>query len=323
MGLQLRSLHWLVVIALACAPSAVVFADDDGEDEKPIRKNSWFSSERSNDELAIDLTHPVGKLFTVAGDIEQRPMQGNLPDAGAQTTTDGIVTTSYPFVLNNGKSIILRASIPIKLDQPTYVADSGEYIEWRIRQVADTLERDGHFFTVHDHMYDISYDIAYGGVSDSGFISMYGIAGVFPTSQDGSVERDQYLLGPEVAFGQVRDWGVYGVWAQHLTNVADVTRKDNEFDSNLTHLKFFFAWGLGNGWQIISNPVITYDWEAADDNQLYLPLGAGVSKTFRLGRMPWKMDLEIQNYIESPEAFGPEWLFSFRLTPVFQDLAWK
>ena len=26
-----------------------------------------------------------------------------------------------------------------------------------------------------------------------------GVAGVFPTSQDGSIERDQYLLGPELA----------------------------------------------------------------------------------------------------------------------------
>ena len=44
----------------------------------------------------------------------------------------------------------------------------------------------------------LQYDIAWGGVSDSGFISMYGIAGVFPTSQDGSVERDQYLLGLDI-----------------------------------------------------------------------------------------------------------------------------
>jgi hypothetical protein len=75
-------------------------------------------------------------------------------------------------------------------------------------------------------------------------------------------------------------------------------------------------WRLGNGWQIISNPVIEYDWEGAADNKMLLPLGGGVSKTTRIGKMPMKMDFEIYNYIESPDAFGPDWQMSLTLTPV-------
>ncbi len=50
----------------------------------------------------------------------------------------------------------------------------------------------------------------------------------------------------------------------------------------MTSLKIFFAYGLGNGWQVFSNPVIEYDWEGDSDNQLFVPLGAGVSKTTRI-----------------------------------------
>jgi hypothetical protein len=65
-------------------------------------------------------------------------------------------------------------------------------------------------------------------------------------------------LGPEVAFGKIADWGVVGAWVTHLTDVLG----DSLVSTNVTSAKIFFAYGLGNGWQIISNPEISYDWEA-------------------------------------------------------------
>ena len=97
--------------------------------------------------------------------------------------------------------------------------------------------------------------------------------------------------------------------------MVDVTGGDGGYNTNTSTLEVFFAWGLGNGWQIISYPVIEYDWEAASGNHLALPLGGGVSKTVRLGRVPMKMNLELYGYLESPEAFGPEWMLRFSLAP--------
>ena len=135
---------------------------------------------------------------------------------------------------------------------------------------------------------------------------------------DRRVERDQYLLGPEFAIGKVSDWGTYGVWLKHWVDVADVSGRDVKWSTNESYLKFFFAYGLGNGWNIIANPEIEYDWEGAGSNKLYLPIGGGISKTTELWRVPVKMDLELYNYIESPDAFGPEWMLTFAITPVWQ-----
>jgi hypothetical protein len=77
-----------------------------------------------------------------------------------------------------------------------------------------------------------------------------------------------------------------------------------------------FAYGLGNGWQVFSNPTISYDWAADSGNKLLLPIGAGISKTLRIGRVPLKLAFEIQKFVESPEQFGPDWLFTFSFTPV-------
>ena len=102
----------------------------------------------------------------------------------------------------------------------------------------------------HGHLDDIRYDIAYGGVNDNGLLTMFGLAGLLPTSQDGSIERDQYLLGPEVAVGKIADWGIFGVWAKHLVSIADVsnTFEPIDYDTSETSLRLFFAYGLGNGW---------------------------------------------------------------------------
>ena len=275
------------------------------------------SSAMSLDEIAIDIINPVGDLSLLVNHFDYSSFQGDLPEAGEQSNWNYALTPVIPIGLSNGRKLILRATLPISFGTPAYVTENRDYADWLIRQRADTLPYDDYFVGGHGHLDDITYDIAYGGVNENGLISMFGVAGVFPTSQDGSVERDQYLLGPEIALGKIYDWGILGAWAKHLVDVAESVPTD--YSTNETSIKLFFAMGLGNGWQLISNPEIVYDWEAADNNELLLPLGGGVSKTLRLGRLPMKMDLEFFGYLETPDAFGPEWMLTFSVTPLIPN----
>jgi hypothetical protein len=126
-------------------------------------------------------------------------------------------------------------------------------------------------------------------------------------------------MGPQFALGKQYDWGVIGAMGTHLVDIASDDDKEYPLSTELTTVKLFFAYGLGNGWQIVSNPRIDYDWDAASDNRLALPIGGGVSKTTTIGRMPFKMDMELYYYVESPEALGPEWMMTFNFTPVFSQ----
>ena len=292
--------------------AASCLAADDGtvESDKPLK---------SLDEIAIDLSHPASSLLHIRNDFEFRSYQGNLPDAGDQSAWRYVLQPVWPIKLSNGNNITFRARIPINADQPIYLADGAQFAQWQVRKFADTVSRDGRFKAGHDHLDDISLDMAYGGVSDSGLIGQFGITAVLPTSQDFSAAREQFLLGPQVALGKQADWGVIGAWATHLVDIADDDTKEYPLSTKLTSVKLFFAYGLGNGWQIISNPRIDYDWDAASSNKLAIPLGGGVSKTTTLGRMPLKMDMELYYYIESPEALGPEWMLTFNLAPVLSN----
>ncbi len=274
---------------------------------------------KSLDEIARDLSNPVSAISYIANDFEYRTYQGDLPGAGDQSGETYLFRPSIGIPLSNGKSILMRAAIPV-LSQPKYVADR-EYYDFLIRQKADTMPTDGAFETGHTFLGDISYDVAYGSVSENNWITMYGLAGVLGTSKDSSAARNHYLLGPEVAIGKVTEWGIIGTWVTHMIDVSGSSSAD--IDTQLTSAKVFFAYSLGKGWQVFSNPTITYDWEAVSGNKLLLPIGGGVSKVTKIGKMPLNLALDIQNYIVSPDAYGPEWLLTFSITPVFPNLFQK
>lgn len=271
----------------------------------------------SLDEVALELSNPVSTLASIRNDLEYRLYQGSLADAADESAFIYNFQFSFPKLLSNGKTIQMRFNIPINGLQPIYEFGEEEISPFLIRQNASTIPTGGTFDNRHGHSHlgDISFDVAYGGVSDNGFISMYGIAVVLPSSQDLSESIDQYQLGPEIAIGKLTDWGIYGAWFKHLTGVSG----EDAWDTNMSSLEVFFAYGLGNGWQVFSNPVIQYDWEGESDNKLFLPIGGGVSKTTSIGRMPLKLAFEVQKYIVSPDSIGPDWLFTFSFTPVFRN----
>ena len=284
------------------------------ESVKPV------SSALSVDEIALELSSPAPRLGGIAVDMEYTTFQGSLPEADDQTAFRSVITGSWPIRLSSGNDLLLRATLPILGDQPYWQpANRRDYADFVIRQVPSIDPTTGQFITGHDHLGDISVDVGYGGVNENGLTHMFGIVITAPTSEDRSARRAQWLVGPEIALGRTTRWGLYGVRAQHLTDISGEGKQEVDLDTNETTLRLSFAYALGNGWQIESNPVISYDWEAVSDNKWTVPVGAGVSKTVLLGSVPMKMAVELHNYVVSPDRFGPEWLLRFAVTPVFSS----
>lgn len=300
------------VISLLVAPCvAIAQEDSDPSDSSPT------GADRGLDALAIEMINPFGTVFSMFNRFEQTQYQGDLAGADDQSNLNWDIAASWPFLLDSGKQIVVQINFPLNFGEPTYEIPGRDYVDWRIRQDADTLPDGQPWFDGHGHLGDVSYSVGWGGTSDAGWITGIGLFGVLPTGQDGSIERDQYLLGPEFTLGKVTDWGILGSRLKHFTNVSDVSRPKDPviWDTNETHLNIFFAYGLGNGWNIISNPTIVYDWEATSDNQWQIPLGGGVSKMMRLFGVPFKMDFELEYYVVSPDTFGAEWLARINVSP--------
>lgn len=273
-------------------------------------------------EIAMELSNPVTALRSLAWDIEGTTFQGSLPGADNRSSMRNVFTPSWPFKLRNGNNILFRVTVPINSDQPLWeLAWWDHSAVWRLRQREDIRLEQGFLARGHDHRDDISIDVAYGGVSDNGFIGMLGLSTVLPLSEDGSAERDQLSLGPEFVLGKVTSWGLIGARVKHLKNVYEDHVSagyvdELPWDTNETTVKIFFAYAMGDGWQIESNPTILYDWEAISGHDWTVPIGGGVSKTMRLGSVPVKLAFNIQKYLVSPDRLGPDWQLTISLTPV-------
>jgi hypothetical protein len=47
-----------------------------------------------------------------------------------------------------------------------------------------------------------------------------------------------------------------------------------------------------------------------------LPLGGGIAKTVKIGKLPLRFTAEVQYFVASTDRFGPDWLYSFSVSPI-------
>jgi hypothetical protein len=84
-----------------------------------------------------------------------------------------------------------------------------------------------------------------------------------------------------------------------------------------TTLQAFAMFTPGGGWAVGTQPIMTYNWQADDNDEAWtIPLNLFISKTTKIGNLPIKFDLDINYYVEQPDTFGPEWMIGFNVTPI-------
>ena len=262
---------------------------------------------KSADAIAKELSNPAGSLASLNFNLQYQTFKGDLPGAGDQDSWSLIFQPVLPFpVGNKGRRVIFRPAVPVLFDQPIFSADK--------------LNADKPGFDRADAaLGDITFDLVYAGTEmrdkQNGFLWGVGLAGTLPTATAADVAGKQWRAGPELFGGVIRKWGLVGALVGNQWNVGGW----DDTGYSVTTAQYFYAVGLGKGWQIASSPVITYDWNADSDQALTLPLGLGLAKTTTLGGKPWKFSAQVQYFVEQPDAFGPEWLLKLTITPVIKN----
>jgi hypothetical protein len=108
-------------------------------------------------------------------------------------------------------------------------------------------------------------------------------------------------------------WGLYGLFPSYQWNIAG----SSDEDFSISQLQLFLKFLLGGGWNTGSVPIMNYDWKA---NDATIPLNLAVGRTVKAGNTPIKLEVEINYYIEQPDAFGPEWMIGLNITPVVPNI---
>jgi hypothetical protein len=78
----------------------------------------------------------------------------------------------------------------------------------------------------------------------------------------------------------------------------------------------FINYNLEGGWYLITDMIITANWEANSGNKWTVPLGGGFGKLFTIGEQKMNTKLEAYYNVEKPDG-APDWSFSWTLQFLF------
>lgn len=253
------------------------------------------ASAKSLDDIAKELSNPVSQISTLESNLDYLWFDGDLQDADEQTAFRYSVEPKLSYPQSDGNNLIIKPKVPLLFREP--------------------VNRTTGFKDEKVELGDAGFEALYGGANpDSGLLLGLGIAATLPTATDERLAGDQLRLGPEILLGVEQDWGVAGTILSHQYDVIG-----EDYDYSVTSINYFYAVSLGQGWQIAADHSASYDYEASNNQQWTIPVGIGIHKTTTLGQRPFKWGIELYHYVETPDAFAPDWQIRFNLIPVIRS----
>ena len=125
----------------------------------------------------------------------------------------------------------------------------------------------------------------------------------FPSATVGALKTKQFGIGPAAVLVATPGKWLLGLLAQNLWSVAGAA---DGRDINSFLLQYFINYNLPHGIYLQMAPIITADWTSPNDNRWTLPVGGGVGKIVKLGKMP--INLQLSGYYNViTQELGPKW----------------
>ncbi len=153
------------------------------------------------------------------------------------------------------------------------------------------------------------------------FVWGLGPTWIFPTGPTHALGAGKYQMGPATVAAYLGDKWILGALLQQWWSIAGDRDRPN---TNQMELQYFIQYRLPGLWQVGMTPVIQVDWFANSKNAVSLPIGFGINKTFKIGRLPMRAGAEFQWYVERPHHIGPRYNIKIFFTPVIPSpFAWK
>jgi hypothetical protein len=236
-------------------------------------------------------------------------LDGDLSD-GTKATNITVLEPIIPIPLGGGWGLVNRPILPIAFSAPIPVAGSG----------GGAAEGGSFSFKDNDGLGDFTFFSLLAPPVKGNFKYGFGPTFQFPTATKDELSSGKYSVGPAAVALYSTDKLTIGALTQSWFSFAGDDDRDNVAKTTLQYFVFYNftpQWGIGTG------PIISYNWDAKGGDKLALPVGLGVTHTFRVGKVPARMLLEGQYYVVQRRSFGPEWNFRLAVGFMFPPLFGK
>jgi len=94
-------------------------------------------------------------------------------------------------------------------------------------------------------------------------------------------------------------------------------------DTSQLNGTFNFTYTFANGFTLGTQPNLSVDWEAPEDNRVAFSIGPQIGKLCRCGGTPTLFQLQVQYYPVRPNVAGPTWNIQLQATPTIPALIKK
>lgn len=276
---------FVIVFAITIVTPGWPQSADRGGDAKSGESGQKPATQENQEDLAKAAQNPVADMVSI-------PFQPNFNFGfGTDRKKTQIVTNIQPVIpikLNKDWNLITRTIIPVVYTEyPAYQTGLG----------------------------NIQFTAFLSPAKPGKFIWGFGPVIQFPTHTDTYLGSNKWSGGPS-AVGLFLDknspW-VIGALVQNIWSFAGPkTSKDNP-SVNQFLIQPFINYNLPKAWYITFSPAITADWKAAGSDQWTVPLGLGVGKIFKIGKLPFNGQISSFYNVARPDI-GPKWSIRAQLT---------
>jgi len=249
-------------------------------------------------ELAKAAQNPVADLISV-------PFQNNFFfDVGPLDKTQYVLNIQpvYPISLNDDWNLITRTIIPI-VSTPAFFHDAPAGLPSYIPGDDRTTG-----------LGDINFTGFFSPAKPGKLIWGVGPTISLPTATDDALGTEKWGAGPAAVALTVRGPWVFGALVNNIWSFAGTDKRD---DVNTFLFQPFVNYNLPKGWYLTSVPIITANWEADDsDDRWTVPVGGGIGKIMKIGKLPVNLQLQSFYNVEKPEL-AADWSIRFQVQFLF------
>lgn len=160
---------------------------------------------------------------------------------------------------------------------------------------------------------DINYSVFLSPAKPKGAIWGIGPSITMPSASDEQLGSEKWSTGPTGVILFQPKWGTIGGLARHLWSFAGDSDRSNV---NQSLFEPFVNYNLTNGWYLITDIIITANWEADSSNTWTVPVGGGVGKLFKIGSQAMNAKTEAYYNVEKPDG-APDWQWGFTVQFLF------
>ena len=140
---------------------------------------------------------------------------------------------------------------------------------------------------------------------------------IFPTAGSVYTGQGKWQVGPALVLAYMTPKFIAGVFPQQWWSYAGDPSRPN---TNQMNLQPIFSLFFEGGWNVGYSGNILANWEAPSNNRWTVPIGVGVGKVVKFGRLPVKIQLAGQYMVTQPSPVGQKWNVQIQLTPVLPKL---